>query len=641
MAEFISKQKKHITVISFTFILIGLIYGLFGNIFIKNLTFIIATVIAGVPIFLKAYQALRMRAFSIELLVSIAVVCGLFIQEYSETAIVSFLFLFGDFLEVRTLEKTRSSLKELVEKTPQEALVYRSGGYITIPIEEVKTEDRILIRSGGKVPVDGRIAKGHALLMEAAITGESAPVWKKEDDLVYCGSILDNGYIEMIAEKVGDDTTFAKIIQLVEEAQESKTKIERFLDKFSKYYTPAVILLAIFVFAITKNLKQSITFLVVACPGALVIGAPVSNIAGIGNGAKNGVMVKGGEVMDKFSKVDTIVFDKTGTLTVGKPQVTSIKVFNHRDVNELLTLAATAETISEHPLGQTIVKEAERRKLSLSGALETGEVLKGSGIRVKVDGQQIVIGNRELVKGEHIEISKESAAYAVEQQKKGNTVIFVAIDGSLEGMISIADQIREDVPDALAQLRKNGIKRMVMLTGDNKHTAQLVAQELGLDEYHAELLPEHKVEYVQKLKEDGHAVAMAGDGINDAPSIAAADIGLAMGVGGTAISMETADIVLMSDKMMQFSHAYALSKATIRNMKQNTCFAISTAIILLLGVLFDTVHLASGMFIHEASVLVVILNAMRLMKFKLKIQTASADVIKTSKHNGQLLKDIS
>jgi Cd2+/Zn2+-exporting ATPase len=641
MAAFISKQKNHITVISFIFILGGFVYGFFGDIYIKNLALMIATVIAGVPIFLKAFQALRMRAFSIELLVSIAIVGGLSIQEYSETAIVSFLFLFGDYLEVRTLEKTRNSLKELVEKTPQEALVYRSGGYITIPIEEVKTDDRIMIRSGGKIPVDGRIAKGHALLMEAAITGESVPVWKKEDDKVYCGSILDNGYIEIIAEKVGDDTTFAKIIQLVEEAQESKTKMEKFLDKFSKYYTPAVILLAIIVYVFTKNLNQSITFLVIACPGALVIGAPVSNIAGIGNGAKNGVIVKGGEVMDKFSKADTIVFDKTGTLTIGKPQVTAIKVLNNRNVNELLTLAAAAESISEHPLGQTIVKEAEKRKLNLTAALEAGEILKGSGIRVKVDGKEMVIGNQELVKSSHIEISKESAGYAVAQQKKGNTVIFVAIEGSLDGMISIADQIREDVPEALAQLRKNGIKRMVMLTGDNQHTAQLVAQELGLDEYHAGLLPEHKVAYIQKLKEDGHVVAMAGDGINDAPSIAAADIGLAMGVGGTDLSMETADVVFMSDKMMQFSHAYALSKATIRNMKQNTGFAISTAIILLFGVLFDTVHLASGMFIHEASVLLVILNAIRLMKFKLKIQTKSTDSPKTPGHHRQLIKNIS
>ena len=641
MAKFLSKQKNTITFISFIIILVGFIFGIIGDIFIKNLALILATVIAAVPIFLKAYQALRLKAFSIELLVSIAVVGGLSIQEYSETAIVSFLFLFGDYLEVRTLEKTRSSIKELVEKTPQEAIVFRSGEYITIPIEDVKKGDRIRIRSGSKVPVDGIIATGRALLIEAAITGESVPVWKKEEDKVYCGSILDNGYLEIIADKVGDDTTFARIIQLVEEAQESKAKIEKFLDKFASYYTPAVVLLSIVVFAITKNLNQSITFLVVACPGALVIGAPVSAIAGIGNGAKKGVIIKGGEIMDKFSNVDTIVFDKTGTLTEGKPQVTAIKVFENIDANDLLKLAAMAEAVSEHPLGQTIVKEAKSRKLNLDGVLEASEIIKGNGIRVKINEQELVIGNLKLLSSEHIEISEEAAFYATEQEKKGSTTIFVAVDGSLAGIISVADKLREDAYKALDELRKNGIKRMVMLTGDNKHTAQLVAQDLGLDDYHAELLPEQKLDYVRKLKEEGRVVAMVGDGINDAPAIAAADIGLAMGKGGTEISMETADIVLMSDKLLQFSHAYALSKATIRNMKQNTYLAIATAMILLLGVLFGSVHLASGMFIHEASVLFVILNAMRLIQFKAKNGTKIIESIRPAKHNRKLIKNIS
>lgn len=641
MAKFLSKQKNTITFISFIIILVGFVFGIIGDIFIKNLALILATVIAAVPIFFKAYQALRLKAFSIELLVSIAVVGGLSIQEYSETAIVSFLFLFGDYLEVCTLEKTRSSIKELVEKTPQEAIVFRSGEYITIPIEDVKKGDRIRIHSGSKVPVDGIIATGRALLIEAAITGESVPVWKKEEDKVYCGSILDNGYLEIIADKVGDDTTFARIIQLVEEAQESKTKMERFLDKFASYYTPAVVLLSIVVFAITKNLNQSITFLVVACPGALVIGAPVSAIAGIGNGAKKGVIIKGGEIMDKFSNVDTIVFDKTGTLTEGKPQVTAIKVFESIDANELLKLAAMAEAVSEHPLGQTIVREAKSRKLNLDGVLEASEIIKGNGIRVKINEQKLVVGNLKLLSSEHIEIFEEAAFYATEQEKKGSTTIFVAVDGSLAGIISVADKLREDAYKSLDELRKNGIKRMVMLTGDNKHTAQLVAQDLGLDDYHAELLPEQKLDYVRKLKEEGRIVAMVGDGINDAPAIAAADIGLAMGKGGTEISMETADIVLMSDKLLQFSHAYALSKATIRNMKQNTYFAIATAMILLMGVLFGSVHLASGMFIHEASVLFVILNAMRLIQFKAKNGTKIIESIRPTKHNRKLIKNIS
>lgn len=616
MFKQINKHKNHITAISFILIVIGIAAGIMGNTDIKNLALIIATIIASVPISIKAFQAVRMRTFSIELLVSIAVIGALYIQEFTESAVVTFLFLFGDYLEARTLAKTRSSLKELVDMAPQEAVVIRSGGQMTIPIEEVVIGDRIIIRSGGKIPVDGKVISGQASVNEAAITGESVPQTKELTDKVFSGTIVDNGYIEMIAEKVGDDTTFAKIIELVEEAQETKSKTEKFLDQFSHYYTPGVVIFAILVYILTRDLHIAITFLVVACPGALVIGAPVSNVAGIGNGAKHGVLVKGGEVMDRFAKVDTIVFDKTGTLTKGKPEVTDIKIFKDFAENELLRLIARAETISEHHLGRTIVKEANARNLNIQAGPETSEVIKGNGICATLDGYTLVIGNRKLMNNRQIHISEEVTKYAVQREKKGNTAIFAAVNGEIAGIFSIADQIREDAPQALVELRKNGIKKMIMLTGDNRHTAELVSQQLGLDEFYAELLPENKVEFVKKLKAEGHVVAMAGDGINDAPAIATADIGLAMGEGGTDVSMETADVVLMADKLMQFSHAYSLAKATIRNMKQNTFFAVFVVFILLIGVLNGSVHLASGMFIHEASVLLVIINAMRLIRFK-------------------------
>jgi Zn2+/Cd2+-exporting ATPase len=619
MIKHINHHKNHITAITAILIATGFIFGLQGNAEIKTFALITATVIASVPIFIKAFQALRMKAFSIELLVAIAVIGALYIGEFTESAIVTFLFLFGDYLEVRTLQKTRSALKELVDMAPQEAIVIRGdGSQLTIPIEEVEKGDRVIIRSGGKVPVDGRIVLGQAFLNEAAITGESVPATKNIEDKVFSGTIVDNGYIEIIAEKVGDDTTFAKIIELVEEAQETKSKTEKFLDKFSNYYTPAVALLSILVYIVTRDLHIAITFLVVACPGALVIGAPVSNVAGIGNGARNGVLVKGGEVMDNFAKVDILVFDKTGTLTKGRPEVTDIKTFNGQEEDVLLGWVAQAETISEHHLGQTIVKEAGRRKLAVSTEQVNGEVIKGNGIRASVAGHTLAIGNRKLMDTENINISKEAEDYAVDREKGGNTAIFAAVDGTIAGIFSIADQIREDAEQAIAELRRNGIKKVVMLTGDNIHTAELVANELGIDEFHAELLPENKVEYVRKLRSEGHVVAMAGDGINDAPAIATADIGLAMGEGGTDISMETADVVLMADKLMQLSHAYSLSKATIRNMKQNTYFAVAIVFVLLTGVSMGSVHLASGMFIHEASVLIVILNAMRLIRFNRK-----------------------
>jgi len=611
----IDRYKNPIMVISFCFITAGFAFQVTGTDSMKDITFIIATILAGLPIALKAWQSLRMKAFSIELLVTIAVLGALCIKEYTETSIVTFLFLFGNFLEAHTLAKTRSSLKKLIEMSPQEAEVIRKGFNSIVSIEEVVKGDRVILRSGGKVPVDGEILFGHALVDETAVTGESVPIKKKVGDHVFSGTIVDNGYIEITAEKVGDQTTFAKIIELVEEAQNSKSKTGKFLDQFSTFYTPAVVFLSVLVFIITRDLHMAITFLVIACPGALVIGAPVSTVAGVGNGAKNGVIVKGGEIMEKLSAVNTLVFDKTGTLTKGKPGVTDIRSFQGIHEDELLTLAAEAELISEHHLGQTLVNEARVRKLNIKRPIN-GEIVEGKGIRAMVRECSLVIGNRKFMKDERIDVAAHVEDYATEREKEGNTAIFVAIDGQLAGIISIADQIREDAFWALEEMRHNGIERIIMLTGDNSHAAKLVAESLDLDEYHAELLPEDKVNFVRKLKADGQIVAMAGDGINDAPAIASADIGLAMGERGTDISIETADVVLMADKLMQFSHAYSLAKVTIRNMKQNTFFAVGIVAILLFGVLMGSVHLASGMFIHEGSVLLVIFNAMRLIRFK-------------------------
>lgn len=581
---------------------------------VRQFLLIASTVLAGTPIAVKAFQAARMKAFSIELLVTIAVIGALFIGEYVESAAVTFLFLFGAMLEVRTMEKTRSSLKALTDLAPLEARIIRGEEMLTVAVEEVEIGDRVLIRSGEKVPVDGPIISGDALLNEAAITGESVPASKSAEDRVFSGTIVDHGYIEVRAERVGDDTAFARIIELVEEAQESKSKTEKFLERFANLYTPSIVILSVIVYLFTRNIEMTLTFLVIACPGALVISAPVSIVAGIGNGARNGVLIKGGEVMERLAKIDTVVFDKTGTLTRGRPEVTDLHGWGI-EKEELLRMAAEAEIISEHHLGQTIVQEAKKRMIPLKSQPEEAEVVKGNGILATVEGNRIAIGNRKLMDAQKAVIQPEMEEYAELREKAGNTVVFVSISGSVKGLISIADQIRPEAVEALAALRKNGVKQMLMLTGDNRHTADLVGKQLGLDAVHAELLPEDKVAFVQQLKEQGRRVAMAGDGINDAPAIASADIGLAMGDGGTDISMETADIVLMADRLDQFSHAYTLAKATVRNMKQNTFFAVGTVLFLLLGVLLGKVFLASGMFIHEISVLLVILNAIRLIRY--------------------------
>lgn len=608
-------KNSHIAGITGLLLLFALSLHLLGLSQWKDSVLVVSSLFAGYFIAVKAFKALRMRAFSIELLVTIAVIGALIIGEYVESAVVTFLFIFGAYLESRTLEKTRSSLRELIDQAPTEATVIRPEGHIKVPVEEVSEGDRVLVRSGEKIAVDGIIVSGQALIVEAAITGESVPAGKSAGDRVFSGTVLDNGYIEVTAERVGDDTTFAKIIEMVEEAQESKTQTQKFLDRFAQIYTPAIVILSVLVYAVSRNVELALTFLVIACPGALVISAPVSMVAGIGNGARNGVLIKGGEIMERLSKIDMVVFDKTGTLTKGRPEVTEIKTWGP-DEAALLRIVAEAEQLSEHHLGQTIVSEARKRALPLEHQPHEVEIIKGGGMLATVNGKHLAIGNRKLMGDQGVSVADEVNAYATAREKAGNTAVLIAIDREIAGVISIADQIKPEAKAAIAQLRNAGVKQAIMLTGDNRHTAQLVGDELGLDAVYAELLPQDKVRWVNDLKSQGYRVAMVGDGINDAPALATADVGLAMGVGGTDISMETADIVLMSDRLDQFAHAYSLAKATVRNMKQNTLLAVGTVIFLLAGVLLGKIFLASGMLVHELSVLLVTVNAVRLIRFR-------------------------
>lgn len=439
------------------------------------------------------------------------------------------------------------------------------------------------------------------MINEATITGESVPASKDIHDQVFSGTILDNGYIEVVAEKVGDDTAFSKIIELVEEAQEGKAKTQKFLEKFANIYTPDILVLSILVFVFSQNIELALTFLVIACPGALVISALVSLVSGIGNGARRGALLKGGEVMENLAKIDVIVFDKTGTLTKGKPSVTNIKTFNI-DETELLKLVA----------------EAEEQGITLTNEPSNFSVEKGHGIYATIGERKLIIGNRKLMLKNNITINQKEYDYTIQQEKKRHTAIFASIDSSVSGIISIADEIRVEAAETIAQLKAYGVKKTIMLTGDNRHTAEKVATQIGIDDVFAGMLPEEKVEHIKRLKDEGNRVAMVGDGINDAPAIALADVGLAMGVAGTDAAMETADVVLMSDNLSRISYAYTLSKATVRNMKQNMFFAVGTVALLLAGVLQGKVFLASGMLIHELSVLLVVINAVRLVNYKQK-----------------------
>lgn len=608
------RTKFWIAMVTGGMLLLALALHLGGVTAARDVTLFAGAVIAGVPTAIRAFQALRAKAFSIDLLVTIAVIGALIIGEYVEASVVAFLFIFGAWLEARTLEKTRRSLRELIDLAPQQAHVLRDGETITVAADDIVPGDRVLVHSGGTIAVDGTIALGQAHVNQATITGEPLPVSRAVGDAVFSGTILDNGYLEIIADKVGEETTFSRIIELVEEAQETKTKAQRFLDRFANIYTPTIVVLALAVFLVTRDVEFALTFLVIACPGALVISTPVSMVAGLGNGARHGVLMKGGDALERLSKIDTVVVDKTGTVTRGTPEVTEVRALLG-DEGRMLQLAAGLEVASEHPLGRTIVAEARDRELEALDSPTDVEVIKGGGISGRVDGRLVTIGSRRVLTTEGIELTDDAEHYAVERERAGNTVVFVAIDGQLTGIISIADRIRPEAAQAIADLRKAGVKRFVMLTGDNRHTAELVASELDIDEVKAELLPHNKVEAVKELREAGHRVAMIGDGINDAPAIATADIGIAMGAG-TDVSIDTADVILMADRFDQLVHAYSLTRATVRNMKQNTAIALGTVALLLAGVLAQKVFMATGMLIHEVSVIVVILNAVRLVRYR-------------------------
>lgn len=610
-----SNQINNILIAASTFLLAALvIYLTIGKGLLLNIMLTASSIIAGYPIFIKAWQASVRRLFSIELLVVIAVVGALIIGEYFEAAAVTFLFLFGAFLESRTLEKSRSSLRSLMDMAPLQAMIFKDGERKSVMADEVGVNDTVIIQTGDKIPVDGKIVSGEASINQAAITGESVLVKKGAGDKVFSGSILDNGYLEVVAESVGDDTTFAKIIELVEEAQEGKAKTQRFLEKFAKYYTPAIIFISILVWIITRDVHLALTFLVISCPGALVISAPVSIVAGIGNGARNGILIKGGEVMENLAKLKGIVFDKTGTLTEGKPMVVDVKSIDIDD-RDLLKMTAEAELNSEHHLARAIVNEARRLNIDLSDKPTETEVMKGRGISVTLNNENLFVGNRQGLIEKSIPMPFEIEEYAQLREKSGNTAVFVANELRVLGIISVADKVRDEAKDTIKQLELDGIEHLVMLTGDNEYTANIVAQKLGISKVFASLLPEDKSNKVQLCMNNGVKLGMVGDGVNDAPALAVSDVGIAMGVAGTDVAMETADVVLMSDNLERVSYALKLSKTTIRNMKQNVYFAVFTVVLLLIGVLTNNVNLASGMLIHEASVLLVILNAIRLVKY--------------------------
>ncbi|BAX66116.1 haloacid dehalogenase [Latilactobacillus sakei] len=601
-------------------VLIAVAYGWYwlgGPVVVMQGLLLVASVLGVAPILMQAYQALKVKVVSIDLLVTIAVIGAFVIGEFNESAIVTFLFLFGSYLEQRTLKKTRESIRSLSEMAPQTAQVVADDGTVAaVDVDDVAIGDHVLVKAGGQVPVDGTVITGSAFVNEASITGEAQLVKKEVGASVYSGAIVDNGTLTVVANQVGDDTTFAQIVELVEEAQDSKSPAEKFIDRFATYYTPAVLVLALVVGLITRDFKLAITILVLGCPGALVIGAPVSIVAGIGNGAKNGVLIKGGEVVNTMAGIDTMVFDKTGTLTKGETAVAQV-VNYATDEATVLKLAAAVEKQSDHPLALAVVSYAQQQGLTALPIVTHIETLKGLGVKAQVGEQLVRIGRAQLLTDAGIIIDEQQRAAIEASQRAGQSTVLVAINQTLALIIGIADTVKPEAKAALARLRKAGVKNLVMLTGDNEQTAAAIAREVGITEFHANLLPAEKVDYLKTYQAKGQKVAFIGDGINDSPSLALADIGIAMG-SGTDVAIETSDIVLMQSTLSEVVYADYLTKATARNTVQNIVIAVGTVALLLLGLILGYVQMASGMLVHEISILVVILNAMRLIRFKVR-----------------------
>ncbi|HOB21402.1 MAG TPA: cation-translocating P-type ATPase, partial [Bacillota bacterium] len=556
-----------------------------------------------------ALRQLRWKVVGIPALVSIAAIGASLIGEFWEAAVVTFLYSFGEYLQKLTLDKTRGALKTLVASAPKTAKVVRDGQEVEIPAGKVEVGEVVIVRPGEKIPVDGVVTAGQAAVNQAVITGESIPVEKAAGDKVESGGIVELGYLEIEAQKVGKDTTYSRIIHLVEEAQEAKAPAQQFLERFARYYTPGIIILAVLALAISRDLRLSLTLLVIACPGALVIAAPVSFVAGIGNAARRGVLFKGGIHLEEASRINAIAFDKTGTLTVGKPQV--VAVHTAEDKGELLRLVAGAERYSEHHLAGAILREYDG-ELPEPDSFQT---VPGQGVVAQVEGNSLLVGNRRLLAEHNIDLAAwEEAADA--EEARGRTIVWIAKNGKACGLISIADLPKPQVKDLMTNLKKVGVKETILLTGDNQKTAEAIAQELGITQVRAELLPEQKLSEIRALQQAGYKVAMVGDGVNDAPALAGADLGIAMGLAGTDAAVETADLTLVHDQPELIPYALALSRATMANLKQNVVFALVVVFALLLGVLVGKVFLGLGMFIHQLSVLAVIVNAMRLLGYK-------------------------
>ncbi|MGG4179603.1 heavy metal translocating P-type ATPase [Virgibacillus pantothenticus] len=595
---------------------------------LTTLLFLASMLVGGLSLFKVGLQNLLRFEFDMKTLMTVAVIGGAIIGEWGEVAIVVILFAISEELERFSMDRARNSIRSLMEIAPKEALVRRNGQEIMIHVDDIVVGDIMIVKPGEKIAMDGVVVNGHSAVNQAAITGESVPVGKTVDDDVFAGTLNEEGLLEVKITKLVEDTTISKIIHLVEEAQGERAPSQAFVDKFAKYYTPIIMIIAALVVIVPPLLLggswetwiyQGLAVLVVGCPCALVISTPISIVSAIGNAAKKGVLVKGGVYLEEMGALKAIAFDKTGTLTKGVPVVTDFNVLNnHMNKRELLAIITALEFRSQHPLASAIMKKAEEENISYSDVLvENFSSITGKGIKGIVNGVTYYIGSpklfKELLTGDFDKGLEQNVTVL---QNQGKTAMIIGTEKEILGVIAVADEVRESSKEIIHKLHQLGIRKTIMLTGDNKGTAKAIGSHVGVSDIRADLMPQDKLDYIKQLRSEYGNVAMVGDGVNDAPALAASTVGIAMGGAGTDTALETADVALMGDDLRKLPFTVKLSRKALNIIKANITFAIAIKFIALLLVIPGWLTLWIAILSDMGATIIVALNGLRLMRVK-------------------------
>lgn len=621
------KQKENIKVYISAILLViawflGEKYG--EEALLPTIGYASSIIIGGYSLFIKGLKNLVRFKFDMNTLMTVAILGAAAIGEWGEGATVVILFAISEALERYSMDKARQSIQSLMDIAPKEALIRRGNEEMMVHVEDIQVGDIMIVKPGQKLAMDGTVIKGTSTLNQAAITGESVPVTKTIDDEVFAGTLNEEGLIEVKVTKRVEDTTISKIIHLVEEAQAERAPSQAFVDKFAKYYTPGIIIIALLLAVIpplfmggdwSEWIYRGLAVLVVGCPCALVISTPVSIVTAIGNAAKNGVLIKGGIHLEETGALKVIAFDKTGTLTKGVPAVTNVVNLSGNEA-ELFTITAAIEKGSQHPLASAIIRKAEKDNLNFNGVqVENFQSITGKGVKADVNGETYYVGSPNLFE-EMVTISADTKAQITALQKQGKTVMVLGTSQQIMLLIAVADELRNTSKEVIRKLHEVGIEKTVMLTGDNHATAQAIGNEVGVSEIKAELLPQDKLSYIKELRSKHDKVAMVGDGVNDAPALAASTVGVAMGGAGTDTALETADIALMSDDLSKLPYTIKLSRKALAIIKQNITFSLAIKLVALLLIVPGWLTLWMAIFADMGATLLVTLNSLRLLKVK-------------------------